>query len=258
MHWLMSAAPQMCNFFLSFLPASPAIPGRIVVSSIARKAGHAGTPWFAAFAAKIDAVRPVRHDTCLPDRVSEKVSFPTTGSVNSFHRSAKVVTFTRHELRGRAGDARAQDGRSRCRIQGAARNGNRKRTRVRVACGGSNRPRGVGIHPSHGHPGRSIGSRFLSPLVVNRPSPPEGRAAADSGPIRRHLSSGSGLPAALTHTHHVGFVRMPAPAGRTVPTTRLHSPVVNRATSHPDQSVGMSRGWKRRTRPDSRTRLRRA
>jgi hypothetical protein len=127
-----------------------------------------------------------------------------------------------------------------------------------VACGGSNRPGGVGIHPSHGHPGRSIGSRNLSLLVVNRPSRSEGLAAADSGLFRRHLSSGSELPAALTHTHHVGFVRMPAPAGRTVQATRLRSPVVNRATSFPDQSVGLSRGWKRRTRPGSRTRLRRA
>jgi hypothetical protein len=66
------------------------------------------------------------------------------------------------------------------------------------------------------------------------------------------------LPAALTHTHHVGFVRMPAPAGRTVQATRLCSPVVTRATSFPEPSVGTSRGWRRRTRPGPRTRLRRA
>ena len=258
MHRLMSAAPPMCKLFLSFSPAGPTTAGRFVVSSIARKVECDGKASFFAADAKNDACRSIRHGTCIPVPGLEKVSLPTPGSVNSFHRFAKSVTFNRHELRGRDGDARARDGRSRCPIQGAARNGNRKRTRVRVACGGSNRPGGVGIHPSHGHLGRSIGSRNLSLLVVNRPSRPEGLAAADSGLLRRHLSSGSGLPAALTHTHHVGFVRMPAPAGRTVQATRLCSPVVNRATSCPDQSVGLSRGWKRRTRPGSRTRLRRA
>jgi hypothetical protein len=66
------------------------------------------------------------------------------------------------------------------------------------------------------------------------------------------------LPAAALTPSTVGFVRMPAPAGRTAQATRRRSPVVNRATSYPEQSIGLSDGWKRRTRPGSRTRLRRA
>jgi hypothetical protein len=65
------------------------------------------------------------------------------------------------------------------------------------------------------------------------------------------------LPAAALTPSTVGFVRMPAPAGRTAQATRRRSPVVNRATSRPEQSVGSSDGWGERTRPGPRTRLRR-
>ncbi len=191
-----------------------------------------------------------RHATCLSVKVMEKVSGPPRGNVDLFHRVDRPAASDRGRTAARGvGDA-TSDRRRRWNL-GAARNGHRKRTRVRVACGDAIRPRGVGTHPSHGHLGRSVvGNRLLLPPVVPR-------SDRRQEPRGRHLSRGPGLPAAaLTSSPHVGFVRMPAPAGRTASATRRRSPVVNRATFLPAPTVGSSRGCRRRTRPDHRTRLR--
>lgn len=110
-------------------------------------------------------------------------------------------------------------------------------------------PLSAGTHSSHGHFGLSVGRfRFLSVVVQRLPG---GRSSH-----RSPFSSGPGLLAALT-TRDVGFVRMPAPAGRTASATRRRSPVVNRAVPIPAHSVGTSGGWMGRTRTGQRTRLRR-
>jgi len=191
-----------------------------------------------------------RHETCFLNSGVEKVSGPPRGRVDFDHRTVSWSASDRGWLAER-GIGAVTNGR-RCRWNlGAVRNGHRKRTRVRVACGDAIRPRGVGTHSSHGHLGRSVvGSRFSLPPVVPR-------SDRRQEPRGRHLSRGPGLPAAaLTTFLPVGFVRMPAPAGRTASATRRRSPVVNRATFLSAPTVGSSRGCRRRTRPDRRTRLR--
>ncbi len=190
----------------------------------------------------------VRHATCFSLGVSKNHSQSAPGSVNFGDRSAKTATGNRGRAFWRGGVGRTLSG-GRCGWNhGAARNGYRKRTRVRVACGVTIRPRGVGIFSSHGHFGRSVVGGFLFAIVLE--------PVREESLRRGLLSSGAGVPAAALTTSFVGFVRMPAQAGRTVQATRRHSAVVNRATSVPEPSVGMSGGWRRRTRPDPRMRLR--
>jgi len=190
----------------------------------------------------------VRHGTCFVSWWLEKNSQRDGESVNFRHRSAKPSATRCGRRRRNEAEERVRSTSQHGRNQGATGNGYRKRTRVRVACGGAIRSCGEGIHSSHGHFGRSVvGRKGYAPLVQQ----PEREA-----PRRlRHLSSGPGLPAALTSST-VGFVRMPAPAGRTALATRRRSPVVTRAASRPAHPVGTSGGWQRRTRPDPRTRLR--
>ena len=195
--------------------------------------------------------RRFRHAECFRSFGMEKDSQPVSGGVNFPRRPATSAVFDHGGPTGRGvcGFATSDHGRSR--DQGAARNGYRKRTRVRVACGGAIRPRGVGTHASHGHFGRSVvGSSFFPPVVL--------RSDRRHQPRGRHLASGSRLPAAtLTTPRHPGLMRPSAPADRIAQATRPGSPVVNRATSVPAPTVGTSRGWRRRTRPDPRKRLRR-
>ena len=191
-----------------------------------------------------------RHAICSRQGGVEIDSHPVSGGVNYFHRPTRPATSDRGGwvVRCVGGIARSD---RRCRRDlGAARNGYRKRTRVRVACGGAIRPRGVGTHSSHGHLGRSVvGNRLLPPFVL----PSDRRRQPGS----RHLSRGPGLPtAALTTARLPGFVRLSAPADRFAQATRPGIPDVNRATSLPGHIVGSSRDWRRRTRPDPRMRLR--
>jgi len=191
---------------------------------------------------------PTRHTTCCEIVTAEKVSrsrrqsvnFPVTFAKSHFPRDVRWLRTD--------GVERAPHARHHRWNQGAAGYGCRKRTHVREACGDTIRPGGVGIHCSHGHSGRSVGRFRLLPSVVQRL--PGGHPS-----LRSPLSRGPGLLAALT-TRDVGFVRMPAPAGRTALATRRRSPVVTRAASRPAHPVGTSGGWQRRTRPDPRTRLR--
>lgn len=188
------------------------------------------------------------HTTCSGIVTTEKVSrsprhsvnFPVTFAKPRFPSDARWL---RTGGVGREGHVRHHRWN-----QGAAGYGCRKRTHVREACGGAIRPGGVGIHCSHGHSGRSVGRFRILLSVVQRL--PGGRPS-----LRSHLSRGPGLLAALT-TRDVGFGRMPAPAGRTALATRRRSPVVTRAAFRPAPPAGTSGGWRRRTRPDPRTRLR--
>ena len=193
--------------------------------------------------------RSHRHAACVRILTVEKNSRSTFESVNFRGSFAKPRFF--RETRQR----RAMAGTCGCRTcrhgwnRGAAGYGCRKRTHVREACGDTIRPGGVGTKSSHGHFGRSVGRFRLPPPVVHRL--PGGRSSC-----RSPLSRGPGLLAALT-TRDVGFVRMPAPAGRTATATRRRSPVVNRAVPMPATTAGTSGGWMGRTRTGPRTRLRR-
>jgi hypothetical protein len=188
-----------------------------------------------------------RHGTCIVGETLKKSSQSSLGSVNSGDRSAKSVSDIRDRWMRRGGVEQGGSWRRRGWNHSAARNGYRKRTRVRVACGVTIRPRGVGTFSSHGHIGRSVDGSFLPP-VVSLPVREE--------PLRwGHLSRGPGLPTAALTVSTVGFVRMSALADSTSWATRLRRAVVTRATSAPAHPAGLSGGWARRTRPDRRMRL---
>ena len=177
------------------------------------------------------------HAECTCSRAAKNVSLSLHGSVNFSSAAAKPSTHTRDQWNQWPGS-----------IHGAARNGHRKRTRVRVACGDAIRSCGVGILSSHGHFGRSIARRESLPHVVLEPA---------GEPLRRHRTPprGSRLSAAALTLPPVGSARLSALADRTAPATRRRSQAVIRATSFPGTSTGMSGGWWRRTLPDPCTRL---
>ena len=182
-----------------------------------------------------------RHAKCFRAEVAKIVSLSVHGSVNFCPAAAKPGTFVCDRPSGRHGS-----------IHGAERNGYRKRTRVRVACGGAIRPPGVGILSSHGHFGRSIVRRESLPLVVLE------TALEPAGELpcrRRPPARGPRLPAATLTIPPVRSARLSARADRTASATRRRSQAVRRATSHPGTSAGLSGGWWRRTPPDPCTRL---
>jgi hypothetical protein len=182
-----------------------------------------------------------RHAKCFPSGSAKIVSLSLHGSVNFWPAAAKPSTLPRDRPSGRCGS-----------IHGAERNGYRKRTRVRVACGGAIRSSGVGILSSHGHFGRSIVRRESLPLVVLETAL---EPAGDIPCRRRPPARGSRLPAATLTIPPVRSARLSAIADRTASATRRRSQAVRRATSHPGTSAGLSGGWWRRTLPDPCTRL---
>lgn len=133
--------------------------------------------------------------------------------------------------------------------QSVGRSGHRERTCVRVAYGGAIRSSGVGSHPSHGHLGRSVVGRPSLPVV---PSSLPRAAATRDGCVSR----GTGLPAATLTTRPERLDRMSALADRRTRATLPRHATSNRAASRPAPSAGMSGGWRRRTHPVPRTRLR--
>jgi hypothetical protein len=229
-------------------PAAERLARPIVISSMTDSRCRLAAQGFSGTWVDRQGSPPFRHGTCSSFLWLEKNSQPVRESVNFCHRSAKPSVNDRRWCRRNDAVDWTRSVPQHGWKQGATGNGYRKRTRVRVACGGAIRSCGEGIHSSHGHFGRSVvGRKGPAPLVQQ----PEREA-----PRRlRHLSRGPGLPAALTRSP-VGFVRMPALAGRTASATRPRSPVVTRAASRPAPPAGTSGGWPRRTRPDPRTRLR--
>jgi hypothetical protein len=199
------------------------------------------------FAPDCRAGGALRHGTCIVMDVSEKDSQAWTGSVNSVGRPAKVASVDRRSPLCRCDVGTERSGRCRGWNHGATGYGYRKRTRVRVACGVTIRPCGVGILSSHGHFGRSIDGSFLAPVVLQ---------PVREDPLRRgHPTRGSGLPAATLTFLIVGPVRLSALADSTSSATRRRRAVVTRAASVPELPAGVPGGWTRRTRPDPRTRL---
>ena len=175
---------------------------------------------------------PPRHGSCLPSVFLKKDSHSTLESVDFFeHRVAaggEHRTFA--AVASRWAGRRRHVERTVGWIQGAARSGNRKRTRVRVACGGGIRPRGLGRQPIHGHLGLSVvGGELISPVVL--------QPACELRVRQRHFSRGPGLLAALKHgtpfaPHgHVPAARTAAREHRIVRATRPGGFIVIRAAS---------------------------
>ena len=137
-----------------------------------------------------------RHTTCMSAVFVEKESHSLHESVDFLKLRAKVESVSRVNLdslvtQTRWPADRPTAGRQAGLNHGAARNGNRKRTRVRVACGGGIRPRSLGHQPIHGHIGLSVVGRGTFPPVVHQP-------ACEFRIRQRHFSHGAGLLAALT------------------------------------------------------------
>jgi len=242
--------PAAVNISLPPVVTGRILPRPLVIFSVRPFRGLRGDTRFSAADSISQATVVLWHATCISRERRKKHSQSDDGSVNFVDRSAKTVAGDcgRSFRRGGTGGKPFQVFVRGCGSNhGAARNGYRKRTRVRVACGVTIRPRGVGILSSHGHFGRSVVGRLFFP-VVHEP-------VREDLLRRGHLTSGPGFPAALT-TSSVGFERMSAHADRTVRATRPHSAVVTRAAFVPDTPAGVSGGWNRRTRPDPRTRLR--
>ena len=198
-----------------------------------------------------------RHATCMPPVFLEKDSHWCRECVHWSDRWVETAISGRNRpsVSNRRAADRRDSGRHAGRIQGAARNGNRKRTRVRVACGGGIRPRGLGHQPIHGHFGLSVvGRETLSP-VVHQP-------ACERCVRQRHLSRGPGLLAALTSRdivfartsaserpsalHQTGWATRPVGCTVTRAATLLQSfperPVAGRGAHHPSPRTRLRLG----------------
>ncbi len=189
----------------------------------------------------------LRHATCFVDLALEKDSRAMTGSVNSGRRSAKKASARRKPSERRCIDGSERSARRCGWNHGATGPGYRKRTRVRVACGVTIRPCGVGILSSHGHFGRSVEGSVRSHVVL--------KPACEASLRGRHPTCGSRLPAAALTTVSIGPSRMSALADSSSSATRRRRAVVDRAASLPGTPTRVPGGWTRRTRPDPRTRL---
>ena len=175
---------------------------RVVNSSMNVTLGLQIRPRFSAGRTVVKNSLADRHETCLPLIFLEEDSHSRRESVEFQNHRAKAVadrqTISVTERRWPA--VRVDAGRQAGWIHGAARNGNRKRTRVRVACGGGIRPPGLGRQPIYGHYGRSVVDReFHSPVVL--------LPACEANLRQRRISCGPGLLAALTPRDSL-FARM--------------------------------------------------
>jgi len=196
----------------------------------------------------------IRHVTCFSAVFLEKDSHWCRECVHWSDRWVETAISGRNRpsVSNRRAADRRDSGRHAGRIQGAARNGNRKRTRVRVACGGGIRPRGLGHQPIHGHFGLSVVDRETFPLVVLQPALdliPRGISG------QRRFSRGTGLPAALIRgtprrARHSAHLQSDCPGDAPV---RL---LLDPCRLCPPAPSGTSGGRKRRTPPGPRTRLR--
>lgn len=207
----------------------------------------------------------VRHATCITPDFQKNLSQSASERVDFSHRRKTVV-------RGTKNPAAADRWRSVVRRDvvrrvvwnpddpnpdnlnlgalylGALANGNRKRTRVRVACGGDSRRRSLGHQPIHGHPGLSVVGRELSsPVVLTPDCEPRVR--------QRHFSRGPGLLAALM-SRDTAVTRMSAHEQPAVGATRPDGFAVTRAASVPQCLPERPEAGRGAHHPGPRTRLR--
>jgi hypothetical protein len=220
-----------------------------------------GAPTRAGFAVgrRVAAKKSLyRHTTCMSAVFVEKDSHSLHESVDFLKLRAKVASGSRENLdslvtQTRWPADRPTAGRQAGLNHGAARNGNRKRTRVRVACGGGIRPRSLGHQPIHGHFGLSVvGRETLSPVVY--------LPACELRVRQRHFSRGPGLLAALTaRTTSVArlsaYERQPA-HHQTVWATRPAGCTVIRAASVLKDPPERPAAGRKAHQPSPRTRLR--
>ena len=197
----------------------------------------------------------VRHATCITPDFRKNLSQSEPERVDFSHRRAKAVRGTNGPPA--AGNSRSVAWHHAARHvgwnqgalnQGALANGNRKRTRVRVACGGGIRRRSLGHQPIHGHLGLSVVGRDLfSPVVLSPGCEPRVR--------QRHFSRGPGLLAALisrdTFVARISAHEQPADGA-----TRPDGFAVTRAASVPQCLPERPEAGRGAHHPGPRTRLR--
>jgi len=212
-----------------------------------QQTGHARTPGgFSGFPG-------LRHATCLSAVFLEKDSHSCRHGVHWANRWAETDTSGRKrpaDSTHQAAVRRDSDWHA-GRIHGAARNGNRKRTRVRVACGGGIRPRGLGHQSIHGHFGLSVVDRGCVPVVLQ----PVRDVVPRGTPGQGRFSRGPGLLAALIR----GTPRRARPSAHLQADCTGDAPVrllLDPCCLCPPTPSGTSGGRKRRTPPGPRTRLR--
>lgn len=193
----------------------------------------------------------VRHAKCIASSFQKNLSQSHPERVDFSHRRTKAV-------RGINGSPTVGSSRSVGRRhvvrrvgwknQGALANGNRKRTRVRVACGGGSRRRSLGHQPIHGHLGLSVvGRELFSPVVLPPDCEPRVR--------QRHFSRGPRLLAALI-SRDTAVTRMSAHEPPAVGTTRPDGFAVTRAASVPQCFPERPEAGRGAHHPGPRTRLR--
>ena len=193
----------------------------------------------------------VRHETCILPNFRKNLSHSGSEGVDFSHRRATTVdrpdlpasichhsrSVSRHHVVRCVGWN-----------QGALKNGNRKRTRVRVACGGGSRLRSLGHQPIHGHLGLSVvGRELFSPVVLSPDCEPRVR--------QRHFSRGPGLLAALM-SRDTAVTRTSAHEHPAVEATRPDGFAVTRAASVPQCLPERPEAGRGAHHPSPRTRLR--
>ncbi len=245
--------PRVVNSSMMAPRGSHALPG----PGRERGRGIMGPRALASRAAGSRTGQPcgVRHATCILPNFRKNVSHSGSEVVDFPHRRAMQVarncmpasirrsrSASRHDVVRRVG---WNEGALKL---GALANGNRKRTRVRVACGGGSRRRSLGHQPIHGHLGLSVvGRELFSPVVLMPDCEPCVR--------QRHFSRGPGLLAALmprdTFVTRVSAHEQPA-----VWATRPDGFAVTRAASVPQCLPERPEAGRGAHHPGPRTRLR--
>jgi len=197
----------------------------------------------------------VRHATCISSDFRKNVSQSAPECVNFFHRRTLVKRVVNPPASAGCSRTLEQEDSARCvgwnagaLHLGTLSNGNRKRTRVRVACGGGSRRRSLGHQPIHGHLGLSVVGRELSSPVVLTP---------DCEPCvrQRHFSRGPGLLAALM-SRDTSVARIFAHEQPAVGATRPDGFAVTRAASVPQCLPERPEAGRGAHHPGPRTRLR--
>lgn len=214
-----------------------------------------GGPAAAAEGRRREQSLGVRHETCILPSSRKNVSHSVAERVDFSHRRARSDHGTIIPAADRCSRSVARHDVVRCvgwnegdLNLGALANGNRKRTRVRVACGGDSRRRSLGHQPIHGHLGLSVvGRELFSPVVLTPGCEPRVR--------QRHFSRGPGLLAALISAD-TAVTRISAHEHPAVWATRPDGFAVTRAASVPQCLPERPEAGRGAHHPSPRTRLR--
>jgi len=209
---------------------------RITIPSMSRSGCRQQLRGFRAPDAVSSNVIRSRHENCIPFIFLENDSQSQKESVDSYSVNVKS--------RENSGALTSQI--FVCDLllgwnHGAARNAHRKRTCVRVACGGVQRSHGEGNNSSHGPFGRFLVGRESIPPVVLQP-------ACKDILCQRHFSRGPRLLAALT-TVCVRVTCISGSIQKAFWATRPLSLAVTGGAFFQKKLSGLSADWKRYTQP---------